>query len=124
MIFRSNSGIQTFFQPKNTWSPKKKRSSPKLRPIFWPNSKIQTLFHTPSQHLLHDFGTQFPLGGAVFNFSPNIGLKSNKNMRFCILHKLMGGLEPPLATLLVAGRTLQAFQLPASTWPVCLSCIL
>ena len=30
-------------------------------------------------------------GGAVFNFSPKIGLKSNKNVRFCILHKL----EPP-----------------------------
>ena len=42
----------------------------------------------------------FAGGGAVFNFSPKIGLKSTKNERFCILHKPMGGLEPPLATLL------------------------
>ena len=35
------------------------------------------------------------LWGAIFNFSPKIGLKSTKNVRFCILHKPMGGLEPP-----------------------------
>ena len=34
-------------------------------------------------------------GGAVFNFLPKIGLKSTKNVRFWILHKPMGGLEPP-----------------------------
>ena len=35
------------------------------------------------------------MGGAIFSFSQKIGLKSTKNMRFCILHKPMGGLEPP-----------------------------
>ena len=42
-------------------------------------------------------------GGAVFIFLPKIGLKSTKNVRFCILHKPMGGSSPPpppLATLL------------------------
>ena len=36
-------------------------------------------------------------GGAIFNFSQKIGLKSTKNVPFCILHKPMGGrgLEPP-----------------------------
>ena len=34
-------------------------------------------------------------GGAVFNFSPKLGLKSTKNVQFCILHKPMGRLEPP-----------------------------
>ena len=34
-------------------------------------------------------------GGAVFNFSPKIGLKSTKNVRFCIFYKPMEGLEPP-----------------------------
>ena len=29
--------------------------------------------------------------GAIFHFSPKIGLKSTKNMQFCILHKPMGG---------------------------------
>ena len=92
-----------FFSPKTGGlQQKKKRSSPKLRLIFRPKSEIQTLFHTKSLHLLHNFGTQFPLGGgAVFNFSPKIGLKSTKNVRFCILHKPMGGRPPaPLATLL------------------------
>ena len=50
-------------------------------------------------------GGSFRMGGAIFHFSQKIGLKSTKNMRFCILHKPMGGLEPPpapppLATLL------------------------
>ena len=31
------------------------------------------------------------LWGAIFNFSQKIGLKSIKNVRFCILHKPMGG---------------------------------
>ena len=35
------------------------------------------------------------LWGAIFNFSQKIGLKSIKNMQFCILHKPMGGLESP-----------------------------
>ena len=87
LIFRPKSEVQTIFQPKNKWSPKqKKRSTPKLSLIFRPKSEIQTLFHTESRHLHHNFGTQFPLGGTVFNFSPKIGLKSNENVRFCILH--------------------------------------
>ena len=105
LIFRPKSKIQTFFLPKNRWSPnKKKNSSPELRLIFWLKSEIQTLFQAESRHVLHNFGTQFLLGGAVFNFSPTIGLKSTKNVRFCILHKPMGGGSspppPPLATLL------------------------
>ena len=63
----------------------KKRSSPKLRLIFRPNSEIQTFE-----------GGLFSYGGAIFNFSQKIGLKSTKNVRFCILHKPMRGLEPPL----------------------------
>ena len=63
---------------------KKERSSPKLRLIFRPISQIQTFE-----------GGLFSYGGAIFNFSQKIGLKSIKNMRFCILHKPMGGLDPP-----------------------------
>ena len=40
-------------------------------------------------------GGSFRMGGAIFHFSQKIGLKSTKNMRFCILYKPMGGLEPP-----------------------------
>ena len=74
---------------------KKKRSWPKLRLIFRPKSEIQTLFQAESRHVLYNFGTQFLWGGAVFNFSPEIGLKSSKNVRFCILHKPMGARAPP-----------------------------
>ena len=51
-------------------------------------------------------GGSFRMGGVIFHFSQKIGLKSTKNMRFCILHKPMGGARappprPPLATLLI-----------------------
>ena len=99
LIFRPRSEIQTFFQPKNRWSPKKKRSSPKLslifRPKFGQNLKFKRFF-TPNRDIY--FTTSAPnflYGGAVFNFSPNIGLKSNKNVQFRILHKPRGVLEPP-----------------------------
>ena len=67
---------------------KKERSSPKLRLIFRPNSKIQTFE-----------GGLFSFGGALFNFLQKIGLKSSKNVQFCILHKP----PPSLATLLNIG---------------------
>ena len=85
-----------FFSPK-TGDLQKKRSSPKLRLIFRLKSEIQTLFQVESRLVLHNFGTQFPLGEAVFNFLPKIGLKSTKYVRFCILYKPMGRLEPPPA---------------------------
>ena len=66
--FSENSEIQTLFHPKNRWSPKKKRSSPKLRRIFRPEADVQTLFQADSRHLLHNFGTQFSLGGRLFSF--------------------------------------------------------
>ena len=72
-------------------SPQKKRSSSKLRRIFRPKSEIQTLFQAESRHLLLNFGTQFSLEGAVLIFSPKIGLKSTKNVLFCILYRPMGG---------------------------------
>ena len=53
------------------------------------------------------WGGLFSKGGAIFHFSQKIGLKSTKNMQFCILHKPMGETRappppppPPLATLL------------------------
>ena len=103
-IFRAKSEIQTLFRPKKQVitkpnkkkKRKKQRSSPKLRRIFRPEADIQTLFQAVSRHLLHNFGTQFCLeGGLVFIFLPKIGLKSTKNVRFCILHRPMGELEPP-----------------------------
>ena len=65
---------------------KKKRSSPKFRAIFLPISQVQTYE-----------GGLFSYGGAVFHFPQKIGLKSTKNMRFCILYKPMGGARAPPA---------------------------
>ena len=62
-----------------------------MRGIFREKSEIQTVL----PELLLDFGTQIPLGEAVFIFWPKIGLKSSKNVRFCILFRPMGGFEPP-----------------------------
>ena len=42
-------------------------------------------------------GGSFRMGGAIFHFSQKIGLKSTKYMRFCILHKPMGGARAPPA---------------------------
>ena len=104
------SEIQTFFPPKVRWSPKKKkRSSPKFRVIFLPSFASSNVW-----------GGLFLYGGAIFHFSHKIGLKSTKYMRFCILHKPMGGGSsppppPPLATLLY---TILATQRRAvALWP-------
>ena len=106
--FSESSEIQTFFPPKNRWSPKKKKkvfteietdfsakignscrkSGNSCRKFM---SKISGRITTCTSQLRHPIS----FGGAVFNFSPKIGLKSTKNVRFCILHKPMRGLEPP-----------------------------
>ena len=96
-----NSNI--FSAPKQVVS-KKKRSSSKLRLIFQPISEIQMLFLTASRDLLHNFGTQFPLGGCFQFFTKN---RPQKHQKRAILHTSQangGGLEPPpppLATLLL-----------------------
>ena len=91
--FSAAIGNSNVFSAQNlVVSKKKKRSSPKLRLIFPPKLEIQTFE-----------GGLFSYGGAIFNFSQEIGLKSTKKVRFCILHKPMGGSSPPaphLATLL------------------------
>ena len=89
---------------------KKKRSSPKLRLIFRPKSEIQiqTLFQecqtSESRHVLHNFGTQFSMGGGCFQFFTKN--RPQKHQKRAILHtsQANGGLEPPrppLATLLL-----------------------
>ena len=76
--------IRRFFLPKIRWSPKKKK-------VF---TKIET--DISSNFANSDvWGGLFSNWGLIFHFSHKIGLKSTKNMRFCILHKSMGGLEPP-----------------------------
>ena len=88
VIFRPKSKIQTFFPPKIKWSPKKKKKK-----VF---AKIQGDFSSKISQVQTFQGGLFSHGGSIFNFSQKIGLKSTKNMRFCILLKTMGGaLAPP-----------------------------
>ena len=101
--FSAKIGNSNVFSAQKQVVSKKKRSSTKLRLIFGPKSGIQTLFHTKSRHLPHNFGTQFPLGGCFQFFTKN---RPQKLQKRAILHtsQTNGGLEPPppapLATLL------------------------
>ena len=84
VIFRPKSKIRRFFPPKIRWSPKKKGLRQNSGRFFFQNFASSNVW-----------GGLFSYGGAIFHFLQKIGLKSTKNMRFCILHKPMGGLEPP-----------------------------
>ena len=93
-FFGQNRKFKRFFPPKNRWSKKKKKKNLHRNWdwFFDQNRKFKrhVQYFTIS-------APNFLWGGAVFNFSPKIGLKSTKNVRFCILHKPMEGLEggPP-----------------------------
>ena len=99
LIFRPKSEIQTFFQPNNRWSQKKKKKKKKVFTEFESDFSAKIGNSNAFSHRITTSTSRlrYPIsfGGAVFNFLPKIGLKSNKNVRFCILHKPMGGLEPP-----------------------------
>ena len=91
-ISRKARKFKRFFRPKTGDLQKKKKVFTEIETNF--SAKIgysnafSGRFTTCTSQLRHpiSFG-----GGAVFNFSPKIGLKSTKNVRFCILHKRMGG---------------------------------
>ena len=91
-----------FFRPKlGDLQKKKKKKKKGLRQ----NSRR---FFTQFRKFKRLRGGSFRMGGAIFHFSQKIGLKSTKNMLFCILHKPMGGARappaPPLATLLLTSH--------------------
>ena len=91
-----NPEFKGFFRPNSggLQKKKKKRSSPKLRLILRPNSEFQTFE-----------GAVFLWGGGYFQFSTKNRHQKHQKVRFCILHKPMGGSRapppPPLATLLL-----------------------
>ena len=84
--FLGKLGNSNVFSPKIRWSPKKKKGLHRnLVRFFCQIRKFKRLR-----------GGCFPKGGSIFNFLQKIGLKSTKNVRFCILHKPMGrGSSPP-----------------------------
>ena len=87
-FFGRNPKFKGFFRPKlGDLQKKKKKKKKRLRQNFSPKfRKFKRLR-----------GGSFRMGGAIFHFSQKIGLKSTKYMRFCILHKPMGGARAPPA---------------------------
>ena len=79
---------RNFFRPKSGGLQKKKKKSLR-RNWDWFFGQIRKFKRLRG-------GAVFPWGGgAIFNFSQKIGLKSIKNVRFCILHKPMAGARAP-----------------------------
>ena len=84
-FFGRNRKFKRFFRPKSGGLQKKKKGLHRIWDgFFGPNRKSKRLR-----------GGCFPMGGAIFNFSQKIGLKTTKKVRFCILHKPMGGARAP-----------------------------
>ena len=85
---RKDWNFKGFFRPKlGDLQKKKKKVFAKIHGDFSPNfGKFKRMR-----------GGSFRMGGAIFHFSQKIGLKSTKNIRFCILHKPMGGARAPPA---------------------------
>ena len=94
-FFGQKRKFERFFSPKTGDLQSKKRSSPKLRRIFRPNSKIQTFFQAESRQLLQSFGTQIPLGGLFSFFQQKLASKAPKTCDFAYFKGQWGRLEPP-----------------------------
>ena len=93
--FSEISDIHTFFRPKTGGLQKKKMVFTEIETDFSArignSNAFSYRFTTTTSQLRHPIS----FGGAVFNFSPKIGLKSTKNVRFCIPPKPMEGSSPP-----------------------------
>ena len=85
-FFDRNPKFKRFLRPKSGDLQKKKGLRQNSRRFFSQFRNFKRLR-----------GGYFRMGGAIFHFSQKIGLKSTKNMRFCILHKPMGGARAPPA---------------------------
>ena len=117
--FSESSEIRRFFPPKIRWSPKKKRSSPKLSLIFWPKSEIQRFFPpkirwSPKKkkkvfaEIESDFSAKFGnsnVSGGLFSiFHKKSASKALKTCDFAYFTSQWGARAPPpppLATLLM-----------------------
>ena len=90
----------------NNLDPDFGRSLLRLNRFFLPNlgdlqkkvfchAEIQ-LFLSKSHRFLYQFSSPIPMGGTIFVFRAKIGLKSTKNVVFCILFRPMGEGYSPL----------------------------
>ena len=94
--FSGKIGNSNAFPAQKQMISKKKKGLHRNWDGFFGQKRIFKRFFRPNHDIY--FTTSAPnflWGGAVFIFSPKIGLKSTKNVRFCILQRL----EPPLPPL-------------------------
>ena len=95
--------FEGFFRPKSGGLQKKKRSSPKLRLIFRPNSKIQTFE-----------GGCFPMGGLFSIFHKKSASKALKTCDFAYFTSQWGGWSPPAPPGYATGTVLYLRTVPYS----------
>ena len=118
LIFRPK--FKRFFRPKSGGLQEKKKVFTEIETAFSAAIRISNVFSAQNQvvskkkkkkvfteietDFLAEIGYPNVSGGAVFNFSQKICLKTTKNVRFCVLHKSMGGAQAPpgYATVLLA----------------------
>ena len=106
-FFRPKLEIQRVFLAEIRWSQKKKKKRKVFTNFEWaPEPKKSTIL-VQTTAISSQLRLPNLFGGAVFIFGAKIGLKSTKNVLFCIFFRPMGGSSsphPPLATLLVDCR--------------------
>ena len=94
--FSAKIGNSNGFSAKKQVISKKKRSSPKLRRFFRPELESQTVFQAESRQLLHNFGTQIPLGRGLFSFfQQKSASEAPKTCGFAYFTGQWGGSSPP-----------------------------
>ena len=93
-FFAQNRKFKRFFRPKTDDLQKKKSLHRNWDGFF---GQFQTLLPPRSRQFPHNFVTESLPGGAVFIFRAKIGLKSTKNVQFCILFRPIGGARAPPA---------------------------
>ena len=94
-FFGQSQKFQRFFSPKPGDLQKKKVFTKNETSLNRPKSEIQTVFHANSQQLLHNFGTQIPLGGLFSFFQQKSASKAPKTCDFAYFTGHWGGLVPP-----------------------------
>ena len=107
-ISRKARKFEGFFRPKSGGLQKKKKKkvfaeietdffgrNPKFKGFFRPKSGGLQFFGQIRKFKRLRGGCFLWGGGAIFNFSQKVGLKSIKNVRFCILHKPKGEARAP-----------------------------
>ena len=87
-----------------------------MRLIFRPKSEFQTIFQADSQHVLHNFGTQFSLGEGCFQFFTKN--RPQKHQKGAILHtsQANGELDSPPGYATENNRLFSSLSSDLQSW--------